>query len=169
MKENPMRKITIEKVTLNIGIGESGEKLEKAKKLLENFTGKKVVLTKAKKRNTFGSSKGKKIGAKVTLRDEKAIEILKKVLEAKEMKLKERCFDKNGNFSFGIHEHIDIPGVKYDPKIGIYGMDICVTLQRPGFSIKRKKINKKIGKTHKIKKEDAMDFANKKLGIDVIK
>lgn len=162
-----MRKIRIEKVVLNIGIGESGEKLEKAKNLLEQLTGKKAILTKTKRRTTFGVSKGREIGTKVTLRKDEATEILKRLLATKDNKLSPRCFDKNGNFSFGIHEHIDIPGVKYDPKIGILGMDVCVTLERPGFRVKKKRISKPVGKKHRISKEEAIEFIKKNFGITI--
>ena len=169
MKENPMKKIRIEKVTLNIGVGESGEKLEKAKRLLETLTEKTIILTKTKKRNTFGVQKGRPIGAKVTLRGENAINFLKKIFETKDKKISEKCFDNNGNFSIGIHEHIDMPGVRYDPKIGIFGMDICVTLERPGFRIKKRKISKPIGKNHRISKEDSINYIKKNFEIEVIK
>jgi len=162
-----MRKIRIEKVVLNIGIGESGEKLEKAKNLLEQLTEKKAILTKTKRRTTFGVSKGKEIGTKVTLRKDEATEILKRLLATKDNKLSPKCFDKNGNFSFGIHEHIDIPGVKYDPKIGILGMDVCVTLERPGFRVKKKRITKPVGKKHRISKEEAIEFIKKNFGITI--
>lgn len=153
-----MHEIRIEKVTLNIGCGEAGEKLDKAKKLLENLTGKKVVLTKTHERTTFGTSKGRAIGVKVTLRKNEAKEFLKKALDAVDLKLSEKCFDSQGNFSFGIKEHIDLPGVRYDPEIGIYGMDVCVTLERRGFRVKRKRISHNIGKNHVITLQEARDW-----------
>lgn len=169
MEKNTMRKIRIEKVTLNIGVGESGEKLERARKLLESLTGRKIMETKTKKRSTFGVAKGRPIGAMVTLRGNEAVEFLRKILESKDKKLSERCFDRNGNFSIGIHEHIDIPGIKYDPKIGIFGMDICVTLERPGFRIKKRKISKKVGASHRIRKEESLAFVKENFGIEVVK
>ncbi len=169
MEENPMRKIRIEKVTLNIGVGESGEKRERARKPLESMTGRKIVETKTKKRSTFGVAKGRPIGVMVTLRRNDALEFLKKILDSKDKKISERCFDRNGNFSIGIHEHIDIPSIKYDPKIGIFGMDVCVTLERPGFRIKKRKISKPVGGTHRISKEESVAFIREKFGIEVVK
>lgn len=166
---NPMKEIRIEKVTLNIGVKEPAA-ADVAKKLLEKLTGRKVVITRTKKRTTFGVSKGRAIGAKVTIRGKESIELLKRLLEAVENRIKEDSFDDTGNFSFGIDEYINIPGLKYDPDIGIIGMDVCVTLERPGYRVKRKKIRKgKIGKTHRITKEEAMRFAEKSLGVKIVK
>lgn len=166
--QNPMREIRIEKVTLNIGCGESGEKVERAKKLLEKLTGKKVVITKTHKRTTFGMARNRPIGAKVTLRKKHAIEFLKKALKAIDNKLPASCFDELGNFSFGIKEYIDIPGIKFDPEIGILGMDVCVTLERPGYRVKRKKLKSKIGKNHLIKKEEAIEWVKKTFGVEIV-
>jgi large subunit ribosomal protein L5 len=166
---NPMKEIRIEKVTLNIGVKEAGA-VDVAKKLLEKLTEKKIVVTRTKKRTTFGVSKGRPIGVKVTIRGEKTKELLKKLLDAVENKLNECCFDDTGNFSFGIDEYINIPGLKYDPEIGIIGMDVCITLERPGYRVKRRRIRKqKIGKTHRITKEEAMEFAKKSLGVKIVK
>lgn len=165
---NPMQNIRIEKITLNIGCGESGEKLDKAKKLLEILTAKKVVITSTHKRTTFGAAKGRPIGCKVTLRGKNAEEFFKKALDAVDFKLSKSVFDKQGSFSFGIKEHISIPGVRYDPDIGIFGMDVCVSLERPGFRVKRKKIPKKIGKKHLIKPEDAMDWVVKNYKVEIL-
>ena len=129
-----MKEIRIEKITLNIGAGEAGPKLDKSKTILEKISGENVVITVTKKRTTFGGAKKKPIGAKVTIRGEKARELLKRLLQAVENRLKPSQFDSSGNFSFGIHEYIHIPGVKYDPDVGIVGMDVCVSLGRPGFT-----------------------------------
>jgi large subunit ribosomal protein L5 len=93
---------------------------------------------------------------------------LAKAIEAVENKLQKRIFDKQGNFSFGIKEHIDIPGVKYDPDVGIMGMDVCVTLERPGFRVKKKRLGSKIGKNHLIKPEDAIEWVTKNYKVEVI-
>ncbi len=166
--ENPMREVRLEKVTINMGAGEAGPKLEKCKSLLESILGKKVVITRTHKRTTFGMAKNRPIGVKVTLRGDEAFEWLKKFLQAVENRLKESQFS-DGNFSFGVKEYIHIPGVKYNPEIGILGMDVCVTLERPGFRIKRRKIRrKKIGKKHRISKEETIKWAKEKLGVEIV-
>jgi large subunit ribosomal protein L5 len=165
---NPMKNIRIEKVTLNIGCGESGEKLEKARKLLEILTNKKIVTTITRKRTSFGMAQGRPIGCKITLRGKSAEEFLNKALNAVDYKLPKTVFDRQGSFSFGIKEHIDIPGVRYDPDIGILGFDVSVTLERPGYSIKRKKIPHKVGKSHLIKPEEAMDWVNKNYKVEIL-
>ena len=113
MNKNPMREIKLDKLTLNIGVGEPGPKLDKGKALLEKISQVKVVTTKTHKRTSFGPTKGRPIGAKVTLRGEPALELLGKLLQAVESRLKPGQFDRNGNFSFGIQEYIHIPGIKY--------------------------------------------------------
>jgi len=105
IKENPMRKIKIEKVTLNIGCGTDANKLERGKKLLEILTGRNPLITKSKRRSTFGVAKGKPIGVMVTLRKKEAVEFLKKALQGVENKLKLSQFNSEGNFSFGIYRH----------------------------------------------------------------
>ncbi len=169
MNENPMRRIRIEKVTINMGCGSDRDKLERAQKLLEKLTGRKVVITKTHKRTTFGMARNRPIGVKVTLRGKEAEEFLKKVFTAVENKIKASQFDEFGNFSIGIKEYIDLPGVKYDPEIGILGMDVCVTLERPGYRVKRRKYKKsKVGKNHIITKEEAIEWVKKTFGVDVV-
>ncbi|MCZ7380402.1 MAG: hypothetical protein O8C64_02330 [Candidatus Methanoperedens sp.] len=78
-------------------------------------------------------------------------------------------FDENGNFSFGIEEHTDFPGMKYDPSIGIYGMDVNVSIKRPGFRISSRKVEKhKIPMNHRLNKEDAISFLKEKYGAEVV-
>lgn len=162
---NKMLDIRIEKITLNIGCG-TDTPVETAKQILETITGKGVVVTHTKKRTTFNVPKDKPIGCKVTIRNGKN-EFLKRMLEAKEKALKESNFDNTGNFSFGIKEYIDIPHMEYDPKIGVMGLDVCVTLERPGYRVKKKKISKKIGKNHVINKTDAIKYLREKFGVTI--
>jgi len=169
-KENPMREIIVEKVTLNIGVGQGGIELENAKTLLQRLTSRKPTETAARVRNpVFHIKKGDRIGAKVTLRNTQAIEFLKKAFKAKENKLSSKNFDKFGNFSFGISEYINFPGIKYDPKIGVIGFDVCVSLKRKsGWRTKLKKIQKsKISKKHYITKEEGIEFVKKTFGIEI--
>jgi len=163
---NKMREIKIEKIVLNIGCGTT-TKLEDAKIILEKISGRTVVITKTKKRSTFNVPKNKPIGCKVTIRKGKE-ELLSKLLVAKENSLSESSFDRTGNFSFGIKEYIDIPGVEYEPKIGMLGFDVCVSLERSGYRTKRKKISSSLGKKHSIKKEDAINFMKEKFKVNVI-
>ncbi len=166
---NAMRDIRIEKVTLNVGAGKDQKKLEKGMMLLKNVTGIDPVKTFTNKRiPSWGIRPGLPIGCKLTLRRKKAEEILLRLLDAKDNQLSPHQFDKEGNMSFGIHEYIDIPNVKYEPKIGIMGLEVCVTFQRPGFRIKRRrKMKKKISNKHKIKKEEAIEFMKSKFKVKV--
>lgn len=163
---NSMTDIRIEKITLNIGCG-TDTPMDAAKQVLERITKRSVVVTHTKRRTTFNVPKNKAIGCKITIRNGKD-ELLKRMLEAVENRLKESSFDKNGNFSFGIKGYIDIPQMEYDPKIGVLGLDVCVTLERPGYRVKRKKISAKVGRNHAIKKDDAVKYAREKLGVTVI-
>ncbi len=164
---NPMREVLIDKVVINIGVGESGERQKKALQLLEELTGQKPTSTYAKKTiRGFGIRKGEAIGAKVTLRGEKALEFLKRALTVKESKLSRKQIG-DGYFSFGIQEHIDLPGVDYDPDMGIFGMDVCVSLMRKGYRVgRRRRAKSKVGKSHKVTKEDTIEFL-KSLGVEV--
>ena len=155
-----MKNIKVEKVTLNIGAGKDQARLEKGIMLLKAITNTTPIKTITSKRiQEWGLRPGLPIGCKLTLRKANIIKILPRLLEAVENKLMERQFDQNGNIAFGIHEYIEIPGVKYDPKIGIMGLEVCVTLERPGFRIKRRKLmQRKIPLRHRISKQEAIDF-----------
>ncbi|MBW2979106.1 50S ribosomal protein L5 [Candidatus Woesearchaeota archaeon] len=166
--ENPMREIRIEKVTLNIGSGKNVDALEKAIKLLQKITGAKPVKRVAKKRiPAWDIRPGVPIACIVTLRGKKARQVLGLLLDAKDRMLDAKNFD-NGTFSFGIPEYIEIPGMKYDPELGIIGLEVAVTLERRGFRVKRRKLRKRrIGKRHRITKEETIAFAEKELGVRI--
>ncbi|MEM1640660.1 MAG: 50S ribosomal protein L5 [Acidilobaceae archaeon] len=170
-EKKPMRKPRIAKVTLNIGVGQSGERLLKAAKVLELLTGVKPAFRRAKKTiKTFGIKRGENIGVIVTLRKEKAIEFLKKALEAVGYRLKASSIDDHGNISFGIKEHIQIPGIKYDPEIGIWGLDVCVTIERPGMRVsRRRRARSRVPQRHKVvTKEETMVLLNQLFGVTFI-
>lgn len=170
-KQNPMLDVLVDKVTLNIGVGQAGVELENAKTLLERLSGSKAIETLAKVRNpVFHIKKGDPIGAKTTLRGPSAVEFVKKALKAKEFSLSKKSFDNYGNFSFGVSEYIEFPGAKYDPKIGMVGFDVCISLKRrAGWRVSRRRCAKaKISKKHRLSKEDGINFAQKILGVKII-
>ena len=110
----------------------------------------------------FGIRRNEKISVHCTVRGARAEEILEKGLKVKEFELKKRNFSENGNFGFGIQEHIDL-GLKYDPAIGIYGMDFYVVLGRPGFRVaRRKRAQAKIGVQHRVSKDEAIRWFQQK-------
>tara|TARA_Y100000034_G_scaffold124830_1_gene173508 strand:- start:1 stop:531 length:531 start_codon:yes stop_codon:yes gene_type:complete len=168
---NIMQEIKIEKITLNIGIGEAGDRLDKAVSLLQYISGAKPVKTSTMKRIPTWSIRPKlNIGTKVTLRGEKAKELLKKLFKANNNKIQEKKFDENGNFSFGITEYINIPDMEYQPEIGIIGLEVAVTLERPGFRVKRRRLKRSmIGLNHKITKEQSIEFIKKMFNIEIVK
>lgn len=164
-----MLKPHLEKVTVNMAVGKSGEPLEKAVKVLKQLTGQKPYYSKAKKTvRDFGIRKGESIACFVTLRKAKTIEFLKKALLAVDSKISQGNFDRVGNFSFGIKEHIDIPGTKYVPELGIHGMDVCVTLARPGQRVKRRHHAKsKVGARQILTPEEAMLLITEEFGVQI--
>lgn len=165
--DNPMREILVDKVTVNMGVGEPGEPLENAKKLMEALTGSTAVETRAKDRNpTFKLRKGMPIGVKTTLRGEKAADFVAKALSARKKVLRASNFDERGNFSFGIKEYIDFPGAKYNPDIGMLGFDVCVTLVRRGERVKRRKLKtSRVGRSHIITREEGQEFAKSRFEV----
>tara|TARA_Y100000310_G_C20538470_1_gene742051 strand:+ start:169 stop:675 length:507 start_codon:yes stop_codon:yes gene_type:complete len=164
-----MKKINVEKVTLNVGAGTDQAKLQKGISLLKNLTGIEPMKTITKKRiPEWGLRPGLPLGCKITLRGKTAVELLKRLLEAKDNQLKNRQFSKDGTISFGIPEYIDIAGLKYDPEIGIMGLEVCITLQRPGFRVKRRSLKrKKIPKHHQIEKQEAIEFMENEFKISL--
>ncbi len=166
---NKMRNIKISKLTLNIGAGKEQTKLEKGIKLLKNIAGVAPVKTYSKKRiPSWGIRPGLPIGCKITLRGKMAKELIVRLFESKNNELKKSQFDGEGNLSFGIPEYIDIPQAKYDPKIGVMGLEACVTLERPGFRIKKRRVKrKKIPKKHRISREEAIDYIKNEFKIKI--
>ncbi|MFY9637374.1 MAG: 50S ribosomal protein L5 [Methanobacterium sp.] len=166
---NQMEGVKIAKATVNIGVGESGERLARAEQLIINITDQKPVRTISKVTNPeFGIRRGQPIACKVTLRNERAEKAVKMVLDGIGNRLKASQFDKQGNVSFGIEEHIDIPGMRYDPDIGIFGMNVAVTFEKPGYRIKRRKIqHKKVPNKHQVTKEETMEFMKKEFQVNI--
>ena len=165
-----MRKISIDKVVINIGVGEAGDKLIKAEKVINLLTHQKSIQTISTTTNRdFGIRKQMPIGVKVTLRGAKAETFLKEAFWVKDNRITGYSFDQEGNFSFGIPDYTEFRDKKYDPEIGIFGMDISVKMTRPGFRIaKRKYHRRKIPKKIRITPKEVKEFMKKRFNIEVI-
>ncbi len=167
---NEMKSLKIEKITVNIGVGEGGERLRKARQVLEDVAKQDAILTTSKTINKdWDIRKDMPIGCKVTLRGEKAEDFLKRALRTRNNKIADWSFDEQGNVSFGIPDHTDFQEMKYDPNIGVFGMDVCVTIERPGFRVKKRRVQpRKIPKRHRITPEESMDFMEAVFDVEVV-
>ena len=165
-----MRDLYVDKVVINIGVGEAGERLVKAEKVLEMVTGQKPVETISKTVNRdLGIRQGMPLGCKVTLRGEVAEDFIRMALPIREMRVPEYSFDKEGNMSFGISDYTDFEGMKYDPEIGIFGMDINVVLRRPGNRItQRALLKRRIPKSHRVDRDEAIQYMKDKFEVEVV-
>ncbi len=169
--KNPMKRPRLEKIVLNIGVGSGGEELERASTALGAITGKKAVKTNAKLSvKEFNIREGKPIGTKVTIRGEEAVKLLKRLLIVYNNQITKRSFDNYGNFGFGIKEHIMIPQVEYDNTIGIFGLDVCGRIIRPGLRVKSRKGKKaRVNKNHYVSRDEAQYFLKKEFNVQFVK
>ncbi|MCW3991826.1 MAG: 50S ribosomal protein L5 [Candidatus Bathyarchaeota archaeon] len=168
-RKEPMREPRIGKVVVNMTVGKSGEPLNRAMTVLEQLTGQRPCTRRAKQTiRTFGIRRGEPIACMVTLRGEGAEGFLRKALDAVGNRVRPRSFDGHGNFAFGIREHIDIPGTRYDPGLGIVGMDVMVTVERPGYRVaRRRRARSKVGRGHRVTREEAVEFIKSRFGTEV--
>ncbi len=164
-----MRGLHIGKVVVNISSGQSGEPLEKAMTILKSLTGQQPSTRRAKQTiRTFGIRKGEPIACIVTLRGERAEVFLKQAFASIRNRLNMRSFDQQGNFAFGIKEHIDIPGQRYDPNLGIIGMDVMATVERPGYRVaRRRRMKSRVGHGHRVTREESIEFIKQSFGVEV--
>lgn len=167
---NPMQQPRIAKVTVNIGVGEGGEKLQKAEKVLAKLTGRKPVRTLGKETNReLGVKPGDPLGCKVTLRGEDADSFVKRALYTRKNKVYSYSFDNQGNLQFGVSDYTNFEGERYDPDIGVFGMDVCITLEKPGHRIKRRKaLTRSVPTEHRVSRDEAMAFLTKKFELEVV-
>ncbi|TLZ50602.1 MAG: 50S ribosomal protein L5 [Methanobacteriota archaeon] len=164
-----MRDVRVGKIVVNIGVGESGEKLSKAQKVLQMVTGQKPVQTLAHGAvRDWAVRQNMPIGAKVTLRGEKAVAFLRRALAVRNNRLPDYVFDRFGNFSFGIADYTDFEGMKYDPEIGVFGMDVNVCLVRPGFRVAERRVAPgRVPHRHRVTKEEAVTFVQQTFSAEV--
>ena len=164
---NTMKTVQIDKVTINFGAGKDQKRLENGIKLIEMVTGIQPVKTLTQERiPSWGLRPGLPVGARITLRGKQAHEVAQRFFVARDKKLPSSCVDDRGNISFGVAEYVDIPGVKYDPKIGVLGLQISITLKRPGFRVQKRKLKTtKVGKSHEIRQEEAKKYLADKFGV----
>ena len=135
--ESVMRQIKIEKIVLSVG--GTGEHLEKGFKIIEILTGKKPAKMRTKKRiPSLEIRPNLEVGAVSTIR-KNLEEFLKRMLAAVDNNLKKNQISEN-NFSFGIKEYIEIPGIEYQRDVGIVGLDVTVVFKRAGRRVRLKKI-----------------------------
>ena len=165
-----MRMIKIEKTVINMGVGEGGEKLIKAEQVMEMLTKRKSVRTISRTTNKdLGLREGMPIGCKVTLRGKEAEDFITKAFWVKENRIADYSFDTEGNFSFGVNDYTDFEGMKYDPNIGIFGLDVSVTLARKGKRIAlRKRQPRRLPQKQRISQEEGKNFAKNRFKIEVI-
>lgn len=163
-----MQKVLMDKVIVNMGVGADPDEMKKATQIIQLVTGMKPSPRQTQARiPDWGIRPGVAVGLMATLRGEKAITFLKKALQAKVNKIPQKSFDERGNFGFGIREYIDLPDTKYDPKLGIKGFDVLVSLKKKGYRVKMRALKTtKVGKKQIVTKPEAIDYMQK-LGAEV--
>jgi large subunit ribosomal protein L5 len=173
---NPMRRPRIAKVLINLSTGASGEVLKKAATVVETLSGQKPSFGKAhRSTKEFNIRKYENISAIVTMRGKKAANFIQRVLVTTDNRILYKSFDNYGNVSLGVKEHIQLPNenmlgnVKYEPEIGIFGFNMNIKLERPGFRVMtRRKFRQKIGKNQYVTKAEAQLFMEREFKVELV-
>ena len=170
MSDNVLAQPRIAKVTVNMGIGDGGERLEKAEKVMQKLTGQKPLRTFGKVNNReLGVRPGMAIGCKVTLRGKNAEDFVRRALYTRLGKIHAWSFDNQGNLQFGVTDHTNFEGERYDPDVGVFGMDVAITLEKAGHRIKhRRLLSRKVPPRHRVTRDEAMDFLRQKFDMEVL-
>ncbi|MEC8220717.1 MAG: 50S ribosomal protein L5 [Nanoarchaeota archaeon] len=166
---NKMREVSLDKVTVNICVGNDKPGMIKAEKLIKLLTKKTPVKATAKRRLALWQIRpGLPIGYKVTLREQDAKDFLTWIFKSKGNTLKKSSLDNQGNFALGVAEYLDLSGMKYDADIGIMGFELMATFTRPGFRIKSRRLRKaKIPQRHKVTQEEVVEYVQNNFGVKV--
>jgi large subunit ribosomal protein L5 len=169
-EKNPNIKPRLDKVVVNLSVGQAGETLQKAAQVLEEMCGQKPSLVGAKKSiKEFNIRKGEKIAAVVTLRGDKAADLIRRAMVEHDFKILKRSFDSMGNVSWGVKEHINIPGLKYNPDVGIFGFEITCKVVRPGQRVRVRKVrSSRISKKQYVTKAEAILFMEDNFKAEVV-
>lgn len=165
-----MRALRVTKVTVNIGVGQAGDRLEKAEKVLAALTQRKPVRTTARESHRdWQVREGQPIGVKVTLRGPDAVDFAKRALWTRNFRVADWSFDREGNLNFGIPDHTQFEGQKYNPEIGVFGMDVAVTVERPGFRVKhRANLRRSLPRSHRVTRDESKTFLKQLLGLEIL-
>ena len=169
MAENPMQQVFLEKVVINIGIGQNDNLVENAKALIKKLTNHNAGTAVSKRRDPeLKLRKGQAIGAVSTLRKQEAFDLLKRALDANNNVLGKNAI-ANNSVNFGVKEYIYFTGVKYDPKIGILGMNINAAFRRKGARTGlRKRKSGTPGKKHsRITREEILKYLESNFKVTV--
>ncbi len=168
--ENRWRQLRVVKIVVNIGVGESGDRRAKAERVLSMVTHQKPVATRSHATNRdFGIRVGQEIGVKVTLRGPTATEFLQRALDARDRQFDPDSVDGDGNFSLGVRDYTDFTGMKYDPAIGIFGMDISVEMGRAGWRVRDRKSHRSaLPASLRVSADETRKFLVEKFGVTML-
>jgi large subunit ribosomal protein L5 len=168
---NPMVQPRITKVVINIGVGEGGDRLSNAESVLKLVSGVDPVRTLGKQQNRDLKVRvGFPIGCKATMRDQDTIKkFLTDAFWVRENTIPTWNFDREGNLSFGISDYTDFPDQKYNPDIGIFGMDINIVLERPGHRVsRRRRRSAKVAMNHRTTADEARAWFVENYGLKIL-